>query len=104
VQFPDDLPLMLEYRVGSTVRPTLCRRPVRYIGTSGKTDAPMICPRIPRGADAWRRCGETVWYGFEQIPEHWLPFLQRMRESEMDPRPEGNAPPNTSFLGEDNDD
>lgn len=86
-RFPADLPWILEYQVGRTVRMTLPRREVRFVGTSGDTDANEVCPRIPLGATGWRRAGEMEWRGLEEIPRHWLPFLQRERETEMDPRP-----------------
>lgn len=40
MKFPDDLPEIMFYRVGSTSRTCLPRRPVVYVSSSGKTDAP----------------------------------------------------------------
>jgi hypothetical protein len=58
--YPDDLPWILEYRVGSTVRTTLPRRSVAYVASSGVTDAPIVCPQIPVGCSGWRRACETA--------------------------------------------
>ncbi len=91
--FPDGLPFSLEYRMGNfangtpVVRTTLPRRPVSYMGSGGSTDSPTICPRIPFGATAWRRAGETEWRDLKTIPKEWLVFLNRERRSELDPRP-----------------
>jgi hypothetical protein len=88
VQFPPTLPHCLEYLCGSVIRTTLCRTPVSYIGTSGKSNAAIVCPRIPIGATRWRRVGETQWHKWSEVPEEWRPFLQRKRNTVMDPRPE----------------
>ncbi len=85
MKFPDDLPELVEYRIGVTVRGTLCRRPVRFIGSNGATDSPQVCPQIPIGTDAWRLPGGD-WKPLEAIPKHWMPFLDRERGTEMDPR------------------
>jgi hypothetical protein len=84
--FPDDLPHILEYRVGDTIRATLPRRHVEYVSSSGDTNANEICPQIPFGADAVRRIGGP-WRKLSALPKAWLPFLYRQRPSEMDPRP-----------------
>ncbi len=39
MDFPEGLPYILEYKCGKTVRVTLCRRPVSFVSTSGKSDA-----------------------------------------------------------------
>ena len=85
--FPDDLPHMLEYRVGCTVRTALPRRPVQSISSSGQDDAALVCPQIPYGATAWRRATEETWHPMRELPEAWLPFLNRERPSPMDFRP-----------------
>lgn len=95
--FPDDLPLVIEYRLGpvsdaagNEVYISKCTYPFRsvsYISTSGKTDACMVCPRIPYGASGWRPLRQGEFRPMKDIPKHWLPFLQRERQTEMDPRP-----------------
>jgi hypothetical protein len=65
---------------------TLCRQPVRFVGSSGTTNAATICPRIPSGCDGWRRAGENDWRELKTIPPHWMPFLNRERGTELDPR------------------
>jgi hypothetical protein len=87
MNFPDDLPWMIEYQVGTVVLTTLPRRPVSFRGSSGTTDANVIHPRIPVGCTAWRPAGEMAWRPLLEIPRHWLPFLQRERGTPMDPRP-----------------
>jgi len=109
MKFPDDLPHMLEYRLGGVivggrmtrivVLPCLPRRPVRYIGTSGKTDAAHVVPRIPVGCTGWRLVGETGWRRLQDLPEHWLPFLDRKRETELDPRPKYRPPERETLEG-----
>jgi hypothetical protein len=76
MNYPDDLPWILEYRVGDTVRATLPRRKVENVSSSGDTNANEVCPRIPVGADAVRRVGGP-WRKLEDLPKHWLPFLNR---------------------------
>lgn len=85
--FPDNLPYILYYRVGKAVIPTLCRQPVKYISSSGVTNANVVCPTIPYGADAWRLRDTDPWQSFKDLPTAWLPYLNRVRGSEMDPRP-----------------
>jgi hypothetical protein len=85
--YPDDLPHMLEYRLEYAVVTTLCRTPVRSISTSGDTNARIVKPRIPLGCTGWRKVGETTWRPLDTIPPNWMPFLNRERPSEMDPRP-----------------
>ncbi len=84
--FPPDLPWIVEYRVGCTVRGALPRRRVESISSSGETNARIVCPTIPYGADAWRVAGGD-WQPLESIPEAWRPFLMRQRGTLMDPRP-----------------
>jgi hypothetical protein len=84
--YPPDLPWMLEYRVGATVIMTLPRRPVFFISSSGATDAAIVHPQIPYGCTGWRRVGEEAWRALETLPDHWRPFLQRERGTELDPR------------------
>lgn len=86
MKFPVDLPWIVEYRCGKTVRATLCRHPVAFIGSNGATDSPQVCPQIPLGCDGWRLVGESDWKPLEDIPAHWKPFLERERGTEMDPR------------------
>jgi hypothetical protein len=97
MEFPSDLPHVLHYRLpskyrvpgtydcGVTVRVTMPRRAVRFISTSGVSNAPETCPTIPPGADAWRLAGGD-WQPMSAIPPEWMPFLERRRGSEMDPR------------------
>jgi hypothetical protein len=94
---PLDLPEVLHYRLpsskrlsgtfdrGVTVRVALPRTPVRFIGSSGVSDAAQVCPTIPPGADAWRVPG-GVWRPLATLPAAWKPFLDRKRGSELDPR------------------
>lgn len=85
--FPDDLPWVIFYRCGSTSRIGLPRRPVHYVGTSGNTDARDVCPQIPYGCTGWKINQYHPWRPLTELPKHWLPFLDRERGSEMDPRP-----------------
>lgn len=85
--FPDDLPGFIEYRVGDTVRTALPRRPVQSISSSGATDAALVCPQIPIGAEAWRVPPATSWSKLSDLPAAWLPFLNRERGTVMDSRP-----------------
>lgn len=87
MKFPEDLPEILYWRMGECVKPTLCRRPVSYQASSGRTDAPEVCPQIPYGADGWRLSDDEPWRPLSELPQAWLPFLNRPRGSEMDPRP-----------------
>ena len=82
---PDDLPFYLEYRVGEVVLPVLCRRKVETHGSSGKTDACIVHPQIPFGADAVRRVGGP-WRELKDLPKAWMPWLDRARPSPGDPR------------------
>lgn len=84
--FPNDLPGILHYRVGNTVIVTLPRKPVQFVGSGGSTTAATVCPRIPYGCSGWRRVSETEWRGIDTLPVAWLPYLNRERGSEMDPR------------------
>ncbi len=85
--FPEDLPWIIEYRVGKMVLTTLPRRPVNFRGSSGTTDASTVRPRIPVGTDAWRVPPSLKWLRLDRLPKHWIPFLQRERGTPMDPRP-----------------
>jgi hypothetical protein len=84
--FPDDLPWMIEYRCGGTVRTALPRRPVEAVSTSGDTNARIVCPTIPHGCTGWRLPGNLCWRKLESLPPHWLPFLNRERGTWLDPR------------------
>ena len=92
MNFPDDLPFILEYRCGKTVRITLPRRPVSFVSTSGKSDAPLVCPQIPLGCSGWRRAGESEWRLMKDLPQAWMPLLERQRPSVMDPRTKERLP------------
>lgn len=95
-EFPDDLPWVVVYRLGMSrghdgepcpiVKSTLPRRPVSFIGSSGNTDAAMVCPTIPHGCTGWKLLGETEWKPISELPPHWLPFLQRERGTAHDSR------------------
>ena len=87
MNFPDDLPEIMEYltRSGTAIY-TLPRTPVETISSSGKTNACYVCPEIPYGAIGWRRVWEKEWHVMEDIPAEWMPFLQRERGTQMDPR------------------
>lgn len=87
MDFPADLPGILHYRVGATVRATLPRTPVVYVSSSGSTNAATVCPCIPLGATGWRLAGEREWKPLSALPAAWMPFLNRARGSAMDPRP-----------------
>lgn len=41
---------------------------------------------IPYGCTGWREGGTKAWRPLSEIPKHWLPFLNRERETEMDSR------------------
>ena len=77
--YPDSLPWVVEYRVGCTVRSALPRRSVQARGNDGATDAAVVCPLIPVGADAWRLPTETGWRPLAELPPEWRPFLQRSK-------------------------
>lgn len=85
--FPDDLPAILEYRLGPVLIRALPRRPVAFVGSSGKTNATDICPQIPYGATGWRLVTEEEWRPLETLPASWMPFLNRERGTQHDPRP-----------------
>jgi hypothetical protein len=89
--FPPDLPGILYYRVGGVILTTLPRRPVVYVSSSGATNAAVVRPTIPLGCDAWRADPSGPWLKLDQLPAAWLPFLNRPRNSEMDPRPEAKG-------------
>lgn len=99
--FPDDLPWMVEWRMnGPGERPcvlsSLPRRPVTAQGTSGKTDACIVRPQFPAGANAWRLPGRE-WQSLAAIPKHWMPFLDRKRESALDFRPKNEELPRVAM-------
>jgi hypothetical protein len=96
VEFPEDLPICLLYRLGtypdrtgqnggqpvSVVKAAYPRRPVSFISTSGCTDAARVCPTIPYGATGWcllRSDGQRDWRPLKDLPAHWRPFLDRQR-------------------------
>ncbi len=87
MNFPADLPEILEYRLGVVLIRALPRRPVFYVGSSGKTNATEVCPRIPHGATGWRLTTEEEWKPLDTLPAAWMPFLNRERGTQMDPRP-----------------
>jgi hypothetical protein len=84
--FPPDLPWLIEYRLDFAVLTAMPRKPVEFIGSSGATNAAQVCPRIPYGARAWRVPGGP-WRPLSEMPKDWLPFVNRERGTEMDPRP-----------------
>lgn len=93
MDYPDDLPSLIEYSLGQMADGTpkilvaMPRRPIEMRGSSGKHNADIVHPQIPVGTLGWRPMGDTQWYSLESIPEHWLPFLQRERPGPLDPRP-----------------
>ena len=87
MDFPSDLPWMIYYRMPSgVVRSTLPRKSVEFLGSSGATNAAVICPTIPLGADAWSMPGSDDWRPIDTIPQHWLPYLSRKRGTPHDGR------------------
>lgn len=86
--FPPGLPCIIEYACGPVVRYSLPRTPVEFISSSGKTTAAIVCPTIPRGTSGWRLSHQEEWRPLTELPEPWLPFLNRRRGTVMDPRPE----------------
>ena len=86
MNFPPDLPEIIEYATGPVSRYALPRKPVEFVSSSGKTTAAQVCPQIPYGASAWRLTCNHEWRPLSELPKHWLPFLQRARPSVMDPR------------------
>jgi hypothetical protein len=87
MEFPPDLPGIIEYLCGPTVIHALPRKMVEYISSSGNTNCRDVHPRIPPGATGWRLATEEAWRPMSTLPETWLPFLHRRRHWEMDPRP-----------------
>lgn len=105
---PDDLPHVIEWRMSYSERyqtdiilTSLPRRPVRMIGSGGKTDAAIVRPQIPYGARGWRLIGEGEWRRLRDIPAHWMPFVNRDRPSEMDFRPRFAPIPELALEDED---
>lgn len=87
MEFPAGLPSIIEYAVGCTVRYALPRTKVSYVSSNGQTNAPFVCPTIPYGATGWRLSHQSEWRPLSELPEPWLPFLNRQRPSDMDCRP-----------------
>jgi hypothetical protein len=92
IEFPADLPGIMWYRVGVTARSTLPRNPVESVSSSGATNAALVCPQIPVGADAWRADPNDSWKPLGLLPPAWLPFLNRKRGTPMDARRPLNDP------------
>lgn len=86
MNFPDTLPEIIFYRCGKTSRPALPRRPVKYLRTSGATNAAEVCPQIPLGCTGWRADACGKWRPLSELPKEWMPFLNKMRPGPMDPR------------------
>ncbi len=85
---PADLPPIVYWRMASRIALTsLPHEPVRYISTSGNTNANIVRPQVPFGATGWRTRDDEPWKPLAEIPPEWLPFFDRPRPSEMDPRP-----------------
>lgn len=88
MEFPESLPSILQYQMSSGVTLyALPRRPVETVSSSGKTTASYVNPVVPHGAVAWRLVAEDEWHPLSELPEAWLPFLQRERGTVHDPRP-----------------
>lgn len=88
MDFPADLPDILEYKLGDVLIRALPRTPIRFQGSGGRTNCTDVCQRIPHGAAGWRLMSEATWRPMATLPPHWMPFLNRKRPSQMDPRPE----------------
>jgi hypothetical protein len=100
VVFPDDLPSVIVWLLNTypdmtgqnggrpcdVVLASYPRRQVESISSSGDTNADTVRPQMPYGWKGWRLLGETVWHGLMEIPPAWLPFLDREKETPMDPR------------------
>ena len=86
--FPDDLPGILHYRVGKTIRIALPRTPVAYHGSSVATNATQVCPQVPLGCSGWQLVTDPkgFWRELSELPPAWMPFLNRERGTVMDPR------------------
>jgi hypothetical protein len=89
---PDDLPGIIYWQLDYAVLTSLPRTPVRFVGSGGATNAAIVRPCIPFGTRAWRTQPDNPWLPLDDLPTHWLPFLNRKRETEMDPRPEEDPP------------
>jgi hypothetical protein len=85
---PDDLPHVIDWRMKSraVVLTSLPRRPVEHTSSNGQTNAAVVRPTIPVGADGWRVRDGDPWRPLDQLPPHWLPFLNRARGTSHDPR------------------
>lgn len=87
MEFPEDLPGIIEYHMRSgVILHALPRRPVETVSTSGKTTASYVRPTIPLGCDGWRLVAEEAWRPLSDLPMAWRPFLDRKRGTPMDPR------------------
>ena len=79
--YPDDLPWWIDYRMpAGPPLPTLPRRLVESVSSSGATNANVVRPHIPVGATAWREVRDGIvgpWRPLAEIPLVWLPFLER---------------------------
>ena len=87
MDFPPDLPHLLQYKTGNVIRITMPRRAVEFVGGSGATNAMQVCPTIPLGATGWRVKDGEPWKPLAELPKEWLPFLMRRRGTAHDPRP-----------------
>jgi hypothetical protein len=85
--FPADLPGIIEYRNSVGIIRQLPRTKAESVGGNGNTNANVIHPTIPPGVTAWRVPPSIDWLPLDQLPPHWMPFLNRRRGSAMDPRP-----------------
>jgi hypothetical protein len=93
MDIPPDLPYLIYYQLDFAVLTAFPRRPVVYVGSSGTTDAAQVNPQIPYGTRAWRLAITEPWRPLAELPKAWMPFLERKRPSEMDPRPAPGQPP-----------
>jgi hypothetical protein len=84
---PDDLPGIIYWQLDFAVLTSLPRTPVRYVGSGGATNAAIVRPCIPIGTKAWSQSADGPWRHLQELPSHWMPFLNRERGTEMDPRP-----------------
>lgn|SRR5262245_20301956 len=89
---PDDLPEIIYWQLDFAVLTSLPRTPVQYVGSGGATNAAIVRPHIPYGTRAWRESEDGPWRPLKHLPPHWLPFLNRKRGTEMDPRPKDKHP------------
>lgn len=94
-EMPKDLPEVLVYRLSWSkfykswiTLATYPHRPVKFISSSGNTNASTVRPRIPHGCTAWRLLTDPpdLWRKLDSLPSSWMPFLQRERGTLHDPR------------------